>query len=159
HTYPPPPAPHTLSLPRRSSDLTTTYAYDAAGRVARVAEVIDDGGLSRFTETTYDAGGNKTLVSVRPSTYAAGVDPLLQRRDTKYDYDALNRLTKVTEAYADAASQQLNTDSLGHPSPVTAYEYSAADTRIKVTDPRGVVSTFAYDLFGNMTGQSKAVSY
>ncbi len=138
---------------------TTTFAYDAAGRVTRESVEMSLG-LSIFTDVTYDKNGNKELVSVHRDAFVVGVPEILQNRVTKYEYDALNRGVKQTNAYAaNDTDKALNTANLGHTSSVTLVVYNAVDDKIRVTDPRGVVSTFAYDLFGNKVRESQAVSY
>jgi YD repeat-containing protein len=149
---------------------TMTYAYDPAGRLVREAVAVDYAGLSLFTEYEYDKNGNVELVRERPSTYAPLPNPLppdligvtvdrwqfLQRRETKYDYDKLNRLTAETKGYAPAEFAAFNQTKLGHPAPVTRYQYNAVDDLIKLTDPRQVAATFGYDPFGNRVREALA---
>ena len=170
----------------------TRFTYDALGRVRDKTEVIEsvpfqtkEGVLKnlivrgRFTHTDYDANGNPILVAVAgsPSKIDQPTEQqqieFLNTRRTAYDYDKLNRLTTVTQAWAPAAGsptdaelsipedpnsppltfQQLLQKNLGHASPQTQYKYDARDHVIEITDPRGVKSTMEYDALGRKVSE------
>ena len=109
-------------------DLTTTFAYDAAGRL-----VAETDPLGRTTTHAYDAAGRlvgKELPNGGVWTYGydavgnqtSATDPLSQT--TTSAYDAVNRLVSVI-------------DPLGH---ATTYGYDADGRRTSVTDPLGITT-------------------
>ncbi|MDF2446995.1 MAG: type secretion protein Rhs [Moraxellaceae bacterium] len=103
-----------------------SYEYDAQGRVT----VEKDAANTVLVTHTYDAMGNR-----KTSTDALG-------RVTTNDYDALNRLKKVTVT-ANSVVQS-----------VTEYGYDARDNLASVTDPRGLVTTYGYNGFDQLTTQT-----
>lgn len=78
------------------------------------------------TSYTYDDNGNQTAVNAPLS------------RSTASLYDALNRLTQLT----DPASGN------------TSFTYDANDNLSTVTDPRGLVTSYAYNGFGDLVVQT-----
>jgi len=131
---------------------TTTYAYDALGRVTSI-----DGSASADTFTyAYDANGNRVSM----------IDP--DNRTTTYAYDADNRLITMTAAdgtvtYAyDAVG---NLVSMTYPNgTVTAYTYDNNDRMTKeIVSCRGTAcrarghdgdiysASLTYDLAGRLT--------
>jgi YD repeat-containing protein len=77
------------------------------------------------TENTYDAVGNLLTVT----------DPL--DNVTTFAYDALYRLTTLTEADPDGGGSLT--------SPVTTYAYDAVGNRTSLTDPLDRTTEFEYD--------------
>ena len=132
----------------------------------QTAEQID-ATYSRVTWSDYDPNGNLVLVAVArndvPNIAAATEQTeaqFLQTRRTGYVHDRLGRMTSVTEAWAPAGTikgdttgrtyQKAVEDDLKHASPVTSYLYDAEDRAISVTNPRGVVSKYSYDVLGRL---------
>ncbi len=142
--------------------MITRHTFDTLGREITTRQQIDFGTTALVTVRKYDEGGNLLLVVQQ------GTDPgtPAQGRATRFDYDALNRLTTKTEAasYSDADFVSVGfvpvADSglpaLGHASPVWQYEYDGFDNQIKSTDPLGVWSTTEYDSYGQLTKQTLA---
>jgi RHS repeat-associated protein len=97
--------------------------FDALGRVLQ-----DIGGVGQTTQYSYDNNGNALTVT----------DPLAHV--TEQAFDALNRLTRVTQ-----------------PSPVggnIVTTYDAHDRPLTVTNPNGGVTTYVYDGFGDVLQQT-----
>jgi RHS repeat-associated protein len=135
------------------SAYTTTYAYDALGRLTSVTDP-----LGHATTTTYDGDGN-----VVTSTDADG-------NATSSTYDADNELTKTTRAdgsivataYDADGNVTSQTDGAGH---VTSYVYDALNRLQSTTDPLGRKTSHGYDAAGNATtltdpsGETTTYSY
>ncbi|HEV3272245.1 MAG TPA: hypothetical protein VGZ93_08710, partial [Candidatus Methylacidiphilales bacterium] len=149
--------------------LVTVYAPDADGRVAQ--ETVDPGGsghLNLVTAYTYDSNGNKLTTTdplghttsfvydsrnrLTKATYADSSYKTMsydlrgnKTREidenghaTLYAYDSLNRL--VTQARDMNGDGAIDSGDL-----VTAYTYSAVNSKLTTTDPNGNVTTMAYD--------------
>lgn len=105
----------------------TSYAYDGLDRLK-----IETDTLGFTTQYTYDARGNrievKKQVTMAPDTFQI----------TRYQYDLRNRLVQETRITPAAPL-------------LTKYTYDGNDNRISVTDPRGKVTTFAYDSQNRLT--------
>ena len=119
--------------------IQTKYTYDAKGNY--VTKTTDP--LGRVTENTYDAAGNETSEKVGSDT-------------TLFAYDALDRLTQVTDARNGVTKYSY--DANGNKTKVTTargketrYEYNEIDEVTKVTDPLGKSTHYDYDLNGNPT--------
>lgn len=189
----------------------TSYAYDAAHRLTDIADnagntihyTLDNAGnrtaedtkdsgntlrrtLSRVynqlgqlqtakdaynhaTGFTYDANGNNQLVTDALSRVTDNdYDPLnrLARTlqdvggiaaETKFEYDALDNLTKVTDPKGLDTTYQYNgfgdlTQLASPDTGTTVYTYDSAGNRKTQTDARGIVSTYSYDALNRLTG-------
>lgn len=110
---------------------TTTYGYDAQGRLVTVAA----GGAT--TSYTYDGNGNRTSVTGPAGTVSATYDEqdrLLQYGATTYTYDANGALTsKVTSGQT------------------TSYHYDPLGNLTAATLPNGTAITYVVD------GQSRRI--
>lgn len=102
---------------------TMSRVFDALSRVKELR-----GASNQLTAYTYDRNGNLKSAS----------DPLAH--GTANDYDALNRLTKVTEPQV-AGAPAAGTIGLG---------YDARDNLTSVTDQRGLVTSYAYSGFDEL---------
>jgi RHS repeat-associated protein len=112
--------------------------YDPSGALHRthtrvintlneIYQEINAVGTSAVTTTyAYDNDGNATSIEAPLS------------RNTGESYDALNRLTTVT----DPANG------------VTTFGYDAEDDLTSVKDPRGLTTSYGYDGFGDLTSQT-----
>ena len=135
------------------ADYTTTYTYDAGGRVASAKDA--KGNVTAFA---YDDAGNLTS-----TTDSAG-------KITAYTYDAANRLTKTTDAlgrdstktYDAMGNVASETDAAGAK---TTYAYDKAGRLVSKTMPRGNVAgaiagsytwKYGYDKVGNRTSVTDA---
>ncbi len=105
---------------------TITHTYDNRDRLTQVDN--PDGSVIVYT---YDAAGNKSSVSTR-----YGIET---PRVTSYDYDALNRLNRVTTSA-----------NLG--SGVTSYTYDAVGNLKTLVRPNGTSEVYSYDARNRLTG-------
>jgi len=110
---------------------TTTFTYDAINR--RIA-TIDP--LGHATRQAYDILGN-----LSDQTDANGVV-------THFEYDALNRQVAVVQNYRPAVQPDAHTNVR------TGYTYNEVGNRVKVKDPNGHITTFAYDALNRVTGKT-----
>jgi RHS repeat-associated protein len=129
----------------------TTYAYDDAGRVASMVE--PRGNAAGATPADYrwsygyDANGNQTTVT----------DPL--GNTTTRAYDALNRLTSVTDASGHATTYGYDANSnrtsqANHLGQTTTWAYDARNRVASMTNPLGKTWTHGYDANGNQTSET-----
>lgn len=136
--------PHTETVDPGGLSLTTTTAYDGAGNIQQVVNprgnvvvntydernqllmVVDS--VGKVAEYQYDGIGNRI---VERDGNQGDTDPLTNDAapETRYAYDAVNRLVKVTDA--------LNHD--------TDHGYDKNGNLIKVTDRLGHVTCHTYD--------------
>ncbi|MFO0847151.1 MAG: putative Ig domain-containing protein [Gemmataceae bacterium] len=113
--------------PTESGDIVTQTSYDDPANPDKETRVVTPGGFGAadptpFTDTkTYDPRGNLLTEATADGT-------------TAYTYNALNRVTSVT-------------DPLGR---TTVYDYAGANL-VRVVNPLGDASTFAYDGTGHVT--------
>ncbi|MEX0964710.1 MAG: DUF6531 domain-containing protein [Pseudohongiellaceae bacterium] len=121
-----------------ADNITLENSKNSSGSISRTqARVYDDlsrmvqaiGGANQLTELNYDDNGNNT------STF---LDPLGLNQSTLQAFDALNRLSTVTDA--------LNNNS--------NFAYDARDNLTSVTDQRGLTTTYVYDGLNNLVQQN-----
>ncbi|MCG8409240.1 MAG: putative Ig domain-containing protein [Phycisphaerales bacterium] len=103
------------------------FAYDDEGRLQRETKENGD-----FLEYEYDFKGNRTKLTVTTNT-----DPPVVKV-TDYEYDELNRLTKVIDYDG------------GNPLE-TVYTYDEVGNRKTLTNPTGVVTEHFYDDLNRLT--------
>ncbi|HKQ04260.1 MAG TPA: LamG-like jellyroll fold domain-containing protein, partial [Blastocatellia bacterium] len=109
---------------------TTTYSYDVRDRL--LSKATPEGTLSY----TYDSGGNLLTLS---SNHADGVS-------TSYGYDALNRLSTVTDN-APAVGTRPATG-------VASYSYDAAGNLSVYVYPNQVQTAYTYNSLNRLTDMS-----
>lgn len=159
------------ALSRRTSDLdptiidlTTSYSYDALGRVIATTDP-----LGNIAETVFDKNGQIKTKLVRYKLLSSGNSPLKSQCTidpaftgfhtcvlASNTYDAADRLTSTTDIMGavtryeyDAAGQVKKvTNDLGNS---LYYDYDAAGNRTTVTDEKGYSVKTKYDLAGNVT--------
>ncbi|HVX70242.1 MAG TPA: RHS repeat-associated core domain-containing protein [Mycobacteriales bacterium] len=127
-----------------ASDFTTTYAYDADGRLTATTDP-----LGRVSREAYDLDGD--LVS--------STDP--DGHVTTYAYDADRERTKLTRADGTVASTaydaggliEARTDASGA---TTSYAYDPLGRLVSASDPLGRVTSYRYDDAGNLTAMTDA---
>jgi RHS repeat-associated protein len=120
----------------RPNSVTTTYGYDAAGRLTGITHAGSGGTLQSFGYTL-DAAGNRTAMTTNGVTES-------------YGYDALNRLTNVTYGTGDTTA--FTYDPQGNRLTQTvngvltnSYTYDAADQLVS-----DGTRSFTYDAAGNL---------
>jgi RHS repeat-associated protein len=116
------------------ADFTTTYTYDAMGRVVAITDP-----LSHHTRNTYDANGRLTGV-----TDANG-------NTTKYRYDDADRLVSVTGPDALAPGKADPQNNNPPRPPATTYTYDAAGRLTSRTDPNKHNTRYGYDAAGRLS--------
>lgn len=121
----------------------TGFTYDANGNNQTVTDA-----LSRVTDNDYDPLNrlSRTLQDV------GGI-----QAETKFEYDAVDNLTKVTDPKGLATTYQYNglgdlTQLTSPDTGTTTYTYDSAGNRQTQTDARGVTSTYSYDALNRPTG-------
>jgi YD repeat-containing protein/autotransporter-associated beta strand protein len=129
---------------------TTTTGYDKLGRTVRETRPDPDGAgplVSPATAMGYDSRGNVLFVT---ASFAgqAGVTAGDPAWSSHFEYDALGRKTKETQADPDS------TGPLGRP--VTSFAYDADGNLTSVTDPRGFTTAYAYDGLGRKITETSA---
>ncbi len=163
-------------------NLITEYVYDTAGNLV---ETIDT--LGRVSRTEYNALNRteRTIVNYVDGIFdpAKPDEDIITRyeydangnltgtfdvfgRETRTEYDALNRTARTIVNYVDGVfdpakpdedlitaytydengNQKTVTDPLGH---VTTYTYDALNRVVTVTDPAGNTTAYGYDPAGN----------
>ncbi len=124
----------------------TDFSYDANGNANTVTDALgritdhDHDPLNRLARTLQDVGG-----------IAA---------ETKFQYDALDQLTKVTDPKGLDTTYTYNglgdlTQLQSPDTGTTTYTYDSAGNRASQTDARGVTTTYAHDALNRLT----AVNY
>ncbi|MFZ4811313.1 MAG: DUF6531 domain-containing protein [Ilumatobacteraceae bacterium] len=129
-----------------ASGVTTTFVYDALGNVVQQDDPATSNAITgvarrKRTVVTFDAAANKTKVVESDIGGSATPDVA---RTTLYDYDAADRVSKVTDPEGGT----------------TTTSYDAAGNVMQVTDPRGVVRVTVFDALNRPTSTTaKAVAF
>jgi RHS repeat-associated protein len=166
------------TVPSRSDTaLVTSYAYDAAGRLATVT---DPRGITG--QTYYDALGRTTKAV---EAYTDGVVTAATNRTTEYTYDGADHLLSYTARLEGTAAQTtayvygvgpadgsvLTSNDLllrvEHPDPATglpvtdpsahqwdAYTYNALGDPATATDRNGTTHAYTFDVLGRPTADA-----
>lgn len=142
---------------------TLSRVYNALGQLATQADA-----QANPTDFSYDAVGNaKTITDALGHVTSNDYDPLnrLKRTlqdvggieaETKFEYDANDNLTKVTDpkgldtvyTYNGFGDQvQLSSPDTG----ITTFTYDSAGNRASQTDARGITTTYQYDALNRLT--------
>ena len=145
-----------------------SYTYDAVGRLI---EITDPDGSKTRTDyndgetTTILANGsqtNKLLDAYGRLSQVEEVVSATETHTTVYTYDALNNLTKVTDAKGHLTT--ISYDSLGRKLSMDdpdmgrwQYAYDAVDNLTSQTDARGVTISFTYDALNRLTQKSYTI--
>ena len=147
---------------------TQSYVYDAAQRLVRVAD-----SSGNAVEYTLDALGNR--IGERhldnEGKQVTGVSRVYNRHNqleqllggagqtTGYRYDANGRLQTVLDPRGNDLKSSRTYDSLGREQTftdqsggVTQVDYDHNDQPLSITDPRGLVTRYRRDGFGNLLG-------
>jgi len=123
----------------------TTFSYDNNGNLDRTTDA-----LQRVTDNDYDALGRLKRM-LQNATGGQG-----NAVETKYEYDALDNLTKVIDPNQLSTTYVYNglgeLKSLQSPDTgSTSYSYDAAGNRQSKTDARGVQTQYGYDALNRIT--------
>lgn len=133
--------------PTAAQSYWTQYAYDASGRLTQIkqkdgsqVDITYDGSGRVATLTQQVASGDTRVTSL---SYGAGFTSVTgpDGQVTRLDYDAAQRLTKITAppAHTGAAAQ------------IIQFAWDADGNVTSVTDAAGKVTSYTYDADGNVT--------
>lgn len=149
---------------------SVTYVYDAAQRLTDIADsagntihyTLDNAG-NRLQENTVDAGGTlrRTLARVYNTLGQLTTLKDAGNNATGFAYDANGNPQSVTDALQRVTSQQYDPlnrlaqtlQDVGGVAAEIRSSYNALDQVTQVTDPKGLHTTYAYNGFGDLTGQ------
>lgn len=127
----------------------TDFAYDANGNTDTVTDALD-----RVTNNDYDPLNrlSRTLQDV------GGINA-----ETKFQYDAQDNLTQVTDPKGLNTTYTYNglgdlTQLASPDTGTTVYTFDSAGNRATQTDARGQTSTYSYDVLNRLTGIAYATS-
>jgi len=134
---------------------TTTYTYDAVGRVPTETDSLGT------TTMAYDSAGRVTastdpLSHVTTYTYdAVGLTDVIEpgNRVVTYQYDGQSRLTSVTEPGGSTYTYQYDPGQVIQTAPgnlVTTYTYDSVGS-LSTIDALGKVTTYTYDTGGSLS--------
>jgi RHS repeat-associated protein len=131
----------------------TRYTYDALGRLLTTTDP-----LNNVTTNVYDANGNRIrLIDARSGPQGPGLAPQVETVfQTLFEYDAANRLIKITFADNTTITFAYNfrnqriseTDQLNR---TTTLSYDNAGQVTKIIRPDQTELTFTYDLVGRIS--------
>lgn len=132
----------------------TSYQYDNAGRVT--FETASDNVVTAYE---YDGRGNRTLATEAYNTADA--------RQTRYVYDAADRVTDSTRAYGSALAITTHYDLDAFGNVIAQHEaygtaavrisrstYDSANHTTRETNALGVSTVLGYDAAGNLTSRA-----
>jgi YD repeat-containing protein len=111
----------------------TSYTYDGNGKLLTTTDAAGN-----VTQNTYDANGNlvKVVTGLESNGASAPTDDG-SAVTTQYQFDAANR---VLTQQVDPAGLDIS----------TSYEYDGLGRAVKMTDAKGVVTTYAFDAKGQL---------
>lgn len=123
----------TYKITQMETAATTTYSYDTHGNLLTVTDP-----LGNVTKNSYDANDNLVQV-IKGLTAYDGSAPINDgsATATSYSFDAANRVLTQT---VDPDGLQLR----------TSYAYDGQSRKLKITDPRGTVTTQVFNAKGEL---------
>ncbi|RTY16553.1 RHS repeat protein [Stenotrophomonas geniculata] len=149
---------------------SVSYVYDAALRLTGIEDnagntihyTLDNAG-NRLKEDTLDAGGTLRRTLARTFNTLGQLTALKDAGNhaTGFAYDANGNPQTVTDALQHVTSQQYDPlnrlaqtlQDVGGVAAEIRSQYNALDQVTQVTDPKGLHTTYAYNGFGDLTGQ------
>lgn len=149
---------------------SVSYVYDAAQRLTDIEDsagntihyTLDNAG-NRAKEDTLDSGGalRRTLARVYNTLGQLTTVKDAGNHATVFTYDADGNPQTVTDALSRVSSQQYDSlnrlartlQDVGGVAAEIRSQYNALDQITQVTDPKGLHTTYAYNGFGDLTGQ------
>ncbi|BCX44251.1 RHS repeat-associated core domain-containing protein [Stenotrophomonas pavanii] len=149
---------------------SVSYVYDAALRLTDIEDnagntihyTLDNAG-NRLKEDTLDAGGTLRRTLARTFNTLGQLTALKDASNhaTGFAYDANGNPQTVTDALQRVTSQQYDPlnrlaqtlQDVGGVAAEIRSQYNALDQVTQVTDPKGLHTTYAYNGFGDLTGQ------
>ena len=149
---------------------TVTYVYDAAQRLTDIADnagntlhyTLDNAG-NRLKEDTVDAAGTlrRTLSRIYNTLGKLTTLKDAGNHATVFTYDLEGNPASLTDALQRVTTQQHDPlgrlartlQDVGGIEAEIKSNYNALDQVTQVTDPKGLHTTYAYNGFGDLTGQ------
>ncbi|MDA5339507.1 RHS repeat protein [Stenotrophomonas maltophilia] len=149
---------------------SVSYVYDAALRLTDIEDnvgntihyTLDNAG-NRLKEDTLDTGGTLRRTLARTFNTLGQLTALKDAGNhaTGFAYDANGNPQTVTDALQRVTSQQFDPlnrlaqtlQDVGGVAAEIRSQYNALDQVTQVTDPKGLHTTYAYNGFGDLTGQ------
>lgn len=149
---------------------SVSYVYDAALRLTDIEDnagntihyTLDNAG-NRLKEDTLDTGGTLRRTLARTFNTLGQLTALKDAGNhaTGFAYDANGNPQTVTDALQRVTSQQYDPlnrlaqtlQDVGGVAAEIRSQYNALDQVTQVTDPKGLHTTYAYNGFGDLTGQ------
>ncbi|KPG79508.1 type IV secretion protein Rhs [Stenotrophomonas maltophilia] len=149
---------------------SVSYVYDAALRLTDIEDnagntihyTLDNAG-NRLKEDTLDAGGTLRRTLARTFNTLGQLTALKDAGNhaTGFAYDANGNPQTITDALQRVTSQQYDPlnrlaqtlQDVGGVAAEIRSQYNALDQVTQVTDPKGLHTTYAYNGFGDLTGQ------
>ena len=145
----------------------TSFEYDDAHRLTAVAdsagnriEYTLDGAGNRIAENTKGSGGvlKRTLSRVYNTLGQLATQADAQASPTDFTYDVVGNAKTVTDALGHVTSNDYDPlnrlkrtlQDVGGIEAETKFEYDANDNLTKVTDPKGLDTTYTYNGFGDL---------
>jgi RHS repeat-associated protein len=131
-----------LQTARDAYSVATGFTYDASGNTDTVTDA-----KNRVTDNDYDPLSRLT----RTLQDTAGI-----RAETKFEYDALDNLTRVVDPKGLATTYTYNglgdmTQLTSPDTGTTTYTYDSAGNRASQTDARGITTQYLYDALNRLT--------
>ena len=142
--------------------VATLYTYNALGQPTSITYPDNTSEAPKVESRAYDAFGRLTHINVDPAT---GEPAGQGSYPVRIGYDAVGNVTSLTTYYGGASEQGLTqwaydargrvTDKLYDGESLYGnhlqYAYDGAGNLQQRTDARGVVTTYAYDAYNNVT--------
>ncbi|MDO8969746.1 MAG: RHS repeat-associated core domain-containing protein [Saprospiraceae bacterium] len=139
----------------------TTYTYDSNG-LNLLSVTVSGSGKTTVTSYTYDTLGRRKTATLTRRT--SNSDPTMIALTTTYDYDNLDRVTKITDVLGNYMETTYDGNGKiyqikgNYKKPDTTFDtriistrtYDAADRLITDTDTYGNITSYAYDEAGNL---------
>lgn len=137
-----------------TNGLKSIYTYDSLGRLALESTIAND--ATRYRSTSYDAAGRKASVSSLEASATPG-------HPTTFSYDALDRVTSVTEPDGSVTSFDRSSEpattrrtmsvhtSAGETSAVTIEQHDRQNRLYSLQEPNNTVTTYTYDVADHLT--------
>ncbi|EOW2136220.1 DUF6531 domain-containing protein [Stenotrophomonas sp. GD03908] len=149
---------------------SVSYSYDVAHRLTAISDsqgnsitfVLDNAG-NRVVEETRDVNGvlKRALSRIYNQFGQLTTEADSGANPTDYSYDANGNIASRTDALGRKSRQQydplnrlvLSLQDVGGLDVEVRTHYNAMDQVIRVTDPKGLSTTYSYNAFGDLTGQ------
>ena len=132
---------------------TQNYQYDKKNQITKLVNQLVDKRVISTYQYTYDGAGNQ-------------LTKIEEKGTTTYQYDSLNRLSKVAEpegkvtsyTYDKAGNRITEQVEIGNATVTTYYTYNEQNRLMKTLTSSGEETVYLYDKNGNLTSKSTSTS-